>query len=93
MDWLKAGVCKGWAVPQTLGMTAGYQIACDRCQQITWTPGGSSLLDSLPDKGFMADTCPDCGSRLLVELAPDWGMHAWEYPDWLAEKVDPGALA
>lgn len=79
---------RAWGIPQTLGETRGYQIACGACQQISWDPWPGPIPETgLPSHGYMAAACPTCGRALVVELAPDWGQHHWHYPAWLRQTL------
>ena len=74
----------GWAIPQRLGETAGYQIACDACQRITWQPWDGPV----PDTGGIVQDCPECHHPLVIEVGADWGWHLTPYPEWLERKLD-----
>lgn len=79
----------GWAIPQQLGETAGYQIACDACRAIRWQPWDGPVPEhGLPDAGYMAQDCPACGCPLVIEVGAGWGWHRTPYPGWLERRLD-----
>lgn len=73
-----------WGVPQELGNTPGYQIACSGCRPISWSRWPGVVPEGgLVAHGYMATACERCGVDLVCELAPDWGEHPTPYPAWL----------
>lgn len=75
---------RAWMVPQELGVKPGMSVACDRCKEITWEPWDVPV----PDWGVIATDCPNCGARIMGEVAPDWGEHRrFAYPAWLRDRI------
>ncbi|MCS7296243.1 MAG: hypothetical protein NZ761_12705 [Dehalococcoidia bacterium] len=88
-------IVPAWAVPASVGGTAGVIVACAACRCLLYDVWDAVPLSAIPPRGIVATNCPNpcCRAWISAELAPNWGAHAARYPDWLVDRlVDLGLL-